>query len=328
MLQFSLFKKTKIRKMSTITVKPYIDKSMDDGIGLSSLGLNSFPNTSKKFQVPIKNGKFLTGFDPDASYLSTLDTKEKAKEIANIKAKCKEFDAMYPHLKICDCSLSNEFYSKMMIDLKSGSNYFNTENIIDQVKISIIRTGAKYSNDSYVAATFQEADTSNKDYFYFISDPELDIVTQVDNKKRRNKAVQLLTSIEDSISDLRLYSKFLLRPSKAINTLKSDALYAKLDDFIEGVVDGVTSKDYKDNFETFSKAFKLDKQEVFTKVVIKYAMFFNIIRQRSDKEYTYVKTGNELGKTPKELYTFLTNLKNQEIYEQIKHDVNTEMPIL
>ena len=67
--------------MATITVKPYVDKAVDDGIGLAGLGINSFPKTKKSFQVPIKNGRYLTGFDEHASYLASLEEKEKAKEI-------------------------------------------------------------------------------------------------------------------------------------------------------------------------------------------------------------------------------------------------------
>jgi len=314
--------------MATITVKPYVDKSEDDGIGLVGLGLNSFPGTKKIFQVPIKNGRYLTGFDEHASYLSTLDEKEKAKEIKKIKEKCKELDSLYKHLAICDCSLENDFYRKMNIELSSDNNYYDTNNILDEVKVSIIRTGAKYSGDSYIAASFEEASTSNKDYFYYLSDPELDIISEVSNKKKRNNAYKALGTIEDSISDLRLYSKFLLRPSKGLNSLNSDGLYAKLDDFINGVVDGQTSGDFKENHEVFTKTLKKDKQEILARVVIKYALYLNIIRQRADKEFTFVKTGNELGKTPTEMYDYLTNLKNSELYEQIKKEVNAEMAIM
>lgn len=314
--------------MATITVKPYVDKTVIDGVGLVGLGISSFPKTKKSFQVPIKNGRYLTGFDEKASYLFSLDEKEKAKEIKKIKEKCKELDNLYPHMKICDCSTENELYSKMIIELGAENNYFDSKNILDEIKISIIRTGAKYSGDSYVAASFEEADNSNKDYFYFLSDPELDIVSEVKSKKKRNNAFNALSNIEDNISDLKLYTKYLLRPSKGLNTLSSDGLYNKLDDFINGIVDGETSKNFKENYDVFTKTLKMDKTEILTKVVIKYGLYLNIIRQRADKEHVFVKTGNELGKTPNEVYDFLTNIKNLEIYEQIKQEVNMEVPLM
>ena len=312
--------------MAVISIKPYVDKN-DDAIGLAGLGLNAFPGTKKIFQVPVKNGRFLTGFDEKASYLSSLDAKEREKEIKRIKTKCKEFADLYPHLAICDCALTNEFYGNMSIELSAGNNYFDTTNIMDEIKVSIIKTGAKYAGDSFVASSFEEAMTSNKEYSYYVSDPELDIQTEVTAKKKINNAISSLDKISDNVSDMRLIAKFLLKPTKALNTLSSDGLYNKLDDFIKGIVDGEISSEFKNNHEVFTRAIKMEKQEMLAKVVIKYAIYLNIIRQRADKEYTFIKTGNELGKTPEEMYMFLTNIKNQDIYEDVKGEVNNLLPI-
>lgn len=307
--------------MGVITIKPYVDHE-EDKIGLAGLGLNSFPGTSKIFQVPVKNGRFLTGFDEQAAYLSTLPEKEREKEKKRIKDRCKELKNLYPHYDICDCSTENEFYSKMMIEIGASNTYFDTNNILDEVKLSIIKTAAKYSSDSFVAANFEEAATSNKDYLYFISDAALDIETEVTLRKKRNKATALLDSIEDDNSQMRLIIKYLLKASKKYDSYTNSQLYNVLDEFIKGKVDGELMEGSKNSHEIFTKAMKIPKEELLAKVVIKYGIDTNVIRQRSDKEFIYTKTGNELGKTPEEIFNFLTTLSNMDIYMQIKEDVS------
>lgn len=312
--------------MAVVTVKPYVDKEINP-IGLAGLGYNSFPGTKKIFQVPIKNGRFLTGYDEKAPYLSSLDVKEREKEVKRIREECKEFKDLYPHMDICNCAADNEFYQNLTIELSAGNNYFDTNSIHDRVKINIIKAGANYSGDSLVASDFEEAATSNKDYMYFVSDAELDIETEVGLSKKRNKAVAMLDTIEDKTSEMLLVAKYLLKPNKALNALTANGLYQKLDDFIKGKVDGETSKESKNNHEVFVKALKLDKQERIAKVVIKYGIYLNVIRQRADKEFIYAKTGNELGKTPEAIFLFLTNLKNADLFAEIKQDVDSELKI-
>lgn len=312
--------------MATVTVKPYVDRE-EDKIGLAGLGLNAFPGTKKIFQIPIKSGRFLTGFDEKAAYLSNLEPKEREKEIKRIKSECKEFAELYPHLPICDCAATNDYYRNMVIELGASNNYFDTNTLEDRIKLTIIRTGARWAGDSFVASNFEEAATSNKDYMYYISDPELDIETEVSLNKKRNKAIGALDKMEDDSSEMLLLAKYLFKPSKALNPLTKNGLYKKLDDFIKGIVDGEPSKEAKINHEIFIKATKIPKEEIITKVVIKYGIYQGVIRQRADKEYIYTKTGNELGKTPEEVYLFLSNLSNTDIFAKIKEDVDSELKI-
>jgi hypothetical protein len=91
--------------MATMIIKPYVDKEKDT-IGLSDLGMNSFPRTSTTTEVPIIYGKYLTGFDKNAFYLDSIqDEKLKAKEIKAIEQKVKDFNSKYPHFKVDDVIL-------------------------------------------------------------------------------------------------------------------------------------------------------------------------------------------------------------------------------
>ena len=88
--------------MATMIIKPYVDKEKDT-IGLSDLGMNSFPRTSTTTEVPILYGKYLSGFDKNAFYLDLIqDEKQKAKEIKTIEQKVKDFNAKYPYFKVDD----------------------------------------------------------------------------------------------------------------------------------------------------------------------------------------------------------------------------------
>lgn len=312
--------------MAVVTIKPFLDEE-NDLVGLKDLGLSSFPGTKKIIQVPIKNGRFLTGFDDKASYLDYLSEDERKKELKRIKEVCKEFETKYKHLNVCDCSADNPFYSKLMIELGAGQTFFDTNNVMDRIKLSIIETSAKYSSDSFVAVNFEEAATSNKDYFYYISNPDLDIEAEVNLTIKKDQAVAELMKIMDNRADLMLTTKFLLKPSKQLNDLQNTGLYQKLRKFIDGVIDGESSKETKLNYEVFLKARKLSKEELTTKVVIKYGIHQNVIRQKANKEWVYIKTGNELGKTPEEIYLFLSNTANLDIYQMIKEDVHLNQPL-
>lgn len=80
-------------------------------------------------------------------------------------------------------------------------------------------------------------------------------------------------------------------------------------------------------YKHFIKASSLDRDELIKKVVIKYAIYLNIIRVNRDKEFAYVKNGQLLGKTPEEVYQFLSIAKNADTYKAIYDDVDNEIKV-
>lgn len=311
--------------MATVIIKPYIDK--DDTIGLGVMGLNSFPGTMKAFHVPEKHGRFLTGFDTGAFYLNSLDEKERKKEVERIK-KLVEAYKRSTNYDISDSSPDNKFYSSMIIELSAENTIFDTNNPLSAIKLEIIKTNAKYNKDFFVAPSFIDAETSNRDYKFYISDSETDIEDEVSYKREINAAIAKLDELTSKDkSKYLLIIKYLLSPDKSFNTESDNRLYKRGDDYIRGFINGEKAKDSKELYKHFIKASSLDRDELIKKVVIKYAIYLNIIRVNRDKEFAYVKNGQLLGKTPEEVYQFLSIAKNADTYKAIYDDVDNEIKV-
>lgn len=313
--------------MATVIIKPYIDK--EDGIGLGAMGLNSFPGTKKIIQVPVKHGKYLTGFDVDAFYLAQMDDKDRKKETERIKKMVESYTKMYRQYDVADSSLKNTFFQNLLIELGAENSIFDTNNPLDAIKLEVIKVNSKYNRDFIVAPSFIEAETSNRDYKFFISDADVDVEDEVTHKREINSAISKLDDItsKDKIKYL-LVLKHLLVPDKGYNVESDNRLYKRGDDYIRGIVNGEKVKgDSKDFYKNFIKACDTSRDELTRKVVIKYAIYLNIIKVGKDKEFIYAATGQNLGKTPEEINQHLSMAKNSDTYKAIYDQVDNEIKI-
>ena len=325
--------------MATIIIKPYIDKDRDT-IGLSELGMNSFPRTSTITEVPIIFGKFLTGFDTNAFYLERIqDEKQKQKEIKSIEQKVKDFNAKYPYFKVDDVVVNklpdgtivaNPFYRDMLLELKAEMTILNSENPEDQVKIEIIKTNAKHNPDFDVAPDLVTARESNRQYKFYISNADVDVEHEVIKKKEMNKAITLLDTISSEDKErFLLVVKHLLPANKGLSTESDMRLYKRADDYINGIIDGEKAKGGETFYRNFIKVCEMDRDELFNKVLIKYAIMTNVIRfNTKTKEFEYSITHQELGKTPEDILVYLTKPKNMDLLKDIKTEVLKEVKII
>lgn len=313
--------------MATILIKPVVDPEKDS-IGLSKLGLNSYPGTGKISQVPLKHGRFLTGYDVNAFYISSLPEKERKKEIDRINSECERMNALYPHYNICDCSITNPFYSEMLIEIKPDLTFFDTNNIIDAVKLSIIETNAKYNMSSIIAISYQEVLESNRDYKYYIANEERDVEAQVSKRREINKAISTLDNLEaNDKTKLLLVTKYLFRPNKSYNTESTMKIYKKCDDYIHGTIDGEKTKASDETYKNFVKVAGMSNEELIAKVLVKYAIYLNIIRLSKEKQYIFLKTGQELGNKPEDIYNYIISPKNRDTYDELLAEVEKEIKI-
>ena len=73
----------------------------------------------------------------------------------------------------------------------------------------------------------------------------------------------------------------------------------------------------------------MSKEELLAKVIIKYAILTNVIRLNTKtKDWEYSKTLQSLGKTDDDMYYYLTDAKNMELFKEIKNDVQEEVRIV
>lgn len=323
--------------MAVLLIKPYVDKNQDS-IGLSSMGLNSFPGTKKILEIPEKYGKYVTGFDTSAYYLDALDEKERQKEIERIEADVKYFNDKYSSFRVDDVKitkdkegevLANDFYRNMLLEIGAETTILNTANPVDLVKIKIIKTNAKYNQDFLVAPDLRTAMESNRDYKFYIADTEADVEQEVSKKKELNKAISVLDELSaNDKTKFLLVIKYLLPTNKSYHKESDNRLYKRMDDYINGVVDGERVKGGDQFYKNFLKAYTVDRDELLKKVVIKYAIYLNVIRANREKDFIYVKTGQDLGKTPDDIYKYFSNPKNVELYEDILRDVESEVKLI
>ena len=325
--------------MATIIIKPYVDKDKDT-IGLSDLGMNAFPRTSTTTEVPIIYGKYLTGFDKNAFYLDLIqDEKLRSKEIKSIEQKVKDFNSTYPHFKVADVLVdrlpdgsikANPFYLEMLIELKSEMTILNSDNPEHQVMMEIIKTNAKYNPAFDVAPDLVTARESNKTYKFYISNTEVDVENEVIKKKELNKAITLLDTISSQDKErFLLVVKHLLPANKGLSTESDMRLYKRADDYINGIIDGEKAKGGDTFYRNFIKVCEMDRDVLYNKVLIKYAIMTNVIRFNSKtKEYEYSATLQELGKTPEDIFNYLTQSKNMSILKDIEGEVKREVKII
>lgn len=324
--------------MATMIIKPYIDRDKDT-IGLSELNLNSFPRTSTTTEVPIVYGKYLTGFDPNAFYLDKLDEKTKEKEKKAIQAKIKDFNSKYPYFKVDEvvverkpdgAIVANPFYRDMLLEIKAEMTVLNSDDPEDQVKMEIIKTNAKYNPDFDIAPDLATARESNKNYKFYISNADRDVDQEVTKKKEMNKAISLLDDLSENDKDrFLLILKYLLPANKGLNSESSNRLYKRVDDYINGIVEGEKVKNGDLFYKNFIKTTEIDREELFAKVLIKYAIMTNVIRNNSKtKEFEYTKTHQDLGKTPEDIYRYITSPKNMDLFNEIKNEVQQETKIV
>lgn len=324
--------------MATMIIKPYIDRDKDT-IGLSELNLNSFPRTSTTTEVPIVYGKYLTGFDPNVFYLDKLDEKTKEKEKKAIQAKIKDFNSKYPYFKVDEVVVerkpdgtlvANPFYRDMLLEIKAEMTVLNSDDPEDQVKMEIIKTNAKYNPDFDIAPDLATARESNKNYKFYISNADRDVDQEVTKKKEMNKAISLLDDLSENDKDrFLLILKYLLPANKGLNSESSNRLYKRADDYINGIVDGEKVKNGDLFYKNFIKTTEIDREELFAKVLIKYAIMTNVIRNNSKtKEFEYTKTHQDLGKTPEDIYRYITSPKNMDLFNEIKNEVQQETKIV
>lgn len=323
--------------MAVLLIKPYVNKE-EDSIGLASMGLNSFPSTKKIIEIPVKYGKYVTGFDPNAYYLDSMDEKDRAKEVKKIKEDIEYFNKKYSSFKVDEVTIdkdkegnviANEFYLNMLLEIGAEATILNTSNPVDLVKIKIIKTNSKYNDDFLIAPDLRTAMESNRDYKFYIADTEADVEQEVSKKKEMNKAVSLLDEISaDDKTKFLLVLKHLLPANKSYHKESDNRLYKRADDYINGIVDGSQVKGGDQFYKNFIKTCAMDREELLKKVLIKYAIYLNTVRSNREKEFVYIKTGQELGKNPEEIYKYLSNPKNTETFNEILKDVENEVKLI
>lgn len=323
--------------MAVLLIKPYVNKEQDS-IGLSALGINSFPGTKKIIEIPEKHGKYLTGYDVNAYYLDALDEKEKEKEINRIKEQLEFFSNRYSSFRVDDVKITktkegdveaNEFYKNMLLEIGAETTILNTANPIDLVKINIIKTNARYNTDFLIAPDLRTAMESNRDYKFYIADTEADVEQEVSKRRELNKAISVLDELSSNDkTKFLLVVKYLLPTNKSYHKESDNRLYKRADDYINGIVDGEQVKNGDQFYKNFLKACNTERDELLKKVLVKYAIYLNVIRANKEKDFIYVKTGQDVGKSPDDIYKYLSNPKNTETYEDVLRDVEAEVKLI
>jgi len=183
--------------------------------------------------------------------------------------------------------------------------------------------------DFLVAPDLRTAMESNRDYKFYIADTEADVEQEVSKKKELNKAISVLDELSaNDKTKFLLVIKYLLPTNKSYHKESDNRLYKRADDYINGVVDGEKVKGGDQFYKNFLKACTTDRDELLKKVVVKYAIYLNVIRANREKDFIYVKTGQDLGKTPDDIYKYFSNPKNVELYEDVLRDVESEVKLI
>lgn len=312
--------------MRTVTIKPFVNDETDH-IGLNKIGLNSFPQTKKVFPIPIKNRRYLTGLDVNAEYLSLLPEDIRKEKIKEIEKECKQLDKLYPHLKLCDCSESNEYYQSIEISIGAENTYLNLDSIDDYIRYKTIKVLAETrSKDSIVALSLRDVVKNGMRDRFYIADESLDAEEEVRVIREQNKAIRLLDEMfTDNKNLMNVMLKYFMPADRHINKLSESIKYSKLNGIIKGDNKG---ENVEPRYQEFIIAANKPIQELEYDVVLKYALDLLLVKKNSGTgKYYIASNGIEIGKSQREMLDFLKAGKNFDEYVALRDAVDEQIKI-
>jgi len=316
-----------------ISIKPYCDP-LTSNMGLEKYNYVVFPNTHQVEPLAAveQNGKlrYLTGLNEFAPEVKLItDPEKKAAVIKDIRETIAvlERDRAFNDIKADDVDFwskvelfkpdNSEIWSK--INLKLGNNEI-VLNPVKNLDHLIIIKAIDNGGFSLVSPSFEDCKLSKKKWYL---DRQIDtIASKTSVTKLRNKALSLLDSIsQENPRKLFYIAKNIDNTGVQYNNRTlSDVIYDNLDKYINGLG---KDEDKKRTARLFIESTELENEVIKIKAVIKDALFYKYIIQKSDGSL-YEQTQNTLlGRNMSEVLEYLRNPINDDILDFILDKVES-----
>lgn len=273
--------------------------------GLNKYNRSKMPGVLDSFPATLgPDGRYITGIDENAYEIQLIQDKEERAKISTERKELREFLEKFTGK---DLTASSSFWDTFRVQIASNQEpTLNRVNPMDVISYHILISNGYAAPDKVSAA---EPEYLNCRYYCHVE--ERAESEDVSTFKKRDIARAELVKLSENQDHLLLVLDYL--SCRVKKGMKEDTLYRIASEYIN-------DKD-SENIKRFSKAAKLDAEELQYKIVIDKAIKRKIIKRNGE----YFQRGQvTLGRTPTEVYANLKKPDNAGEFFSIQEELESE----
>lgn len=309
---------------------------------LSKQGHARFPGTGVRLAPDRdKSGRYKTGLDPEAEYISHMGETEAAIERKRVtewrlqlqKAlgftdKSRQMDEDYglgPFSEYYTRMFENDFYGTSKVAqpalIRETTVKFDLDTPLEKLMYSWLRVHRRVA-PSY--QHYRNGSLENVDQIlFYVKEPELENQLIYEEETKINKAIAILTQLDETApSELARIARLLGLPvsdrSSKQEIYKLVNAYIKQGDVKEGEYKG------RKAIQVFMELTSSKKDNLEVKDIVKQAIAMNAIRREGKTLWIGEK---QIGKNEKEVVEFFLTPDGQEYLLAVKAEINAKTSI-
>ena len=324
----------RFNSLGTISIKPLVDNSNPNTLGLNDHGLAIFPSTQQREQITAyeSNGivRYASGLDEFAPEIQEItDQRIKEQKIKDIRIMVSYLERVIGrnHVDVND----EHFWDKVKTIHPNNAAFWNTVYIIcdnnqrvleplkdpmDMILLLAIEAGGF----SIVAKSYDDAMALQNPPKFYLEKSLEKVGKQANVKRLKNNALAKLNMVSEKNKKQLLYLVKLCDKSGVDlkYTTPTDILYDIADDYINGKL-----SDSSDEFcsKRFLEMASLPFDLLEIKAIVSDSAYYHIIQFKGDNKIYHTKSGVMLGRNVKEVAEYMQNPLNQDIYNSIKTEM-------
>lgn len=310
-----------VKQKRIISLEPYFNPD-DKFMGYERYGYSGFPGGAETVNlsyvdVGLNKHRYLTGLDTKARRIQMIDDlDEKQAAINEIEKTLTWLEERGYDRQLLD-PMNDHFWGKKVYTFENNKrrdlNFNDPEDVILYWNI----LGGGFDS---IALSLKDAKKSNYLKKWYLAEIHAEAKTRIELKRAKATAISLLNEAFDTRPrKLFLIAKNILSPDNYFrNNTPHELIYDKLYDFIEGTS---VESGKKETPGVFIKAAEKDNEDLLITALVRDAIFFRIVKKRSDGLFVNLETGSTLGKNENEMFEHLKNPLYTSDYDTIEAEV-------
>jgi hypothetical protein len=318
-------KHNKLKKNSSISIRPYTDESMSN-MGLEKYNMVLFENVYHEEPIiyldPTGNGKrrYITGLNEFAPELNSLGTDEKEAKIKDIRECVARIETYFGNpvkptdpdfwSKVVTARPDNySFWDKIKIRVSNEPVFLDPAgDIYDLIKVKAIEAGGF----SLVSKSLDDIRQKGGKVKFYLDKFEETISVKTEVKKLTNEALAELHKLyKGNIDKLFLVCKVI--DPHSVQYKKNtpiDVFYENMDLYINGKTVDVNKKKTAQHFLDVASS---DMETLKLRAIIKDANYYRIIAPKGDGYLYHIDSNSMMGKNPSDVVEYLKNPLNEDL---------------
>jgi hypothetical protein len=322
---------TRDTKRSSISIRPYFDKSVSN-MGLEDYGLSLFDGALHTEQLACieRNGviQYITGLNEFAPEIKLLPLEQREAKIREIRLAVAELErdlaanvieiespTFWNDVKLLRPD-NSEFWNKIFISCGNEPVFLDPKDPFDRIKLYALEAGGF----SIVARSYDEARSKAIPPKFYLDKTQETAGAKTEVKKLKNKALAELQKLFDKNSTKLFYI------AKAVDVASvqykkhtpNDVIYDNMDRHING--EG-TEGNKERAAQGFLDAAAMDMETLKIKAIVKDSIYFKYIINKSDGHIYHVQSGAMLGRNTFDVIEYLKNPLNEDILKDLNSKV-------